>query len=122
MVPIHLTNVGMLPVLGGGCTVVKESSLSPYRSVCRKRPHTAQQKEQKSIPQKLLHEMVAEDILSNAGQDFQEHASTSTGRLIGRHHFPYGTLATQTEVKQNDKLRKPAKCMQTVASNEKGKL
>jgi hypothetical protein len=97
MVPIHLTNVGMLPILGEGSKVVKESSLSPYRS-CRKRPHTAQQKH-KSILQKLLHEMVAEDVLSNAGQGIQEYASTSTGRLIGRDHFPYRILATQTKVK-----------------------
>jgi hypothetical protein len=43
--------------------------------------------------------MAAEDVLSNAGLDIQEHASTSTGRLIGRNHFPYRILATQTKVK-----------------------
>jgi hypothetical protein len=63
--------------------------------------------------------MVAEDVISNTGQDIQERASTSTGRLIGRDHFPYRILATQ---KWNDKLSKPAKCAQTVAGNKQGKL
>jgi hypothetical protein len=43
--------------------------------------------------------MVAADVFHKTKQEIDEHAkSTSTGRLIGRDHFPYKILAAQTKV------------------------
>jgi hypothetical protein len=66
-------------------------------------------KARKHVPLELLYEMVAEGLFSDAGQDIQAQAkSTSADRLTGRNQFPHRTVTNtdKTESKMSAHLQR----------------